>query len=56
MDTIAYKGCKTKIEKGNYESQEEMQIMLDVFYMGGRITQEPYEELSALLVNRHIND
>lgn len=53
MNMITYKGCKLKIEKNMYETQEEMQIMLDVFWMGGRITQEQYEELTALLNNNH---
>lgn len=51
MNTITYKGCKTKIEKKMYETQEEMQTMLDVFYMGNRITQLQYEELTQLLVS-----
>ncbi|MEH7122124.1 hypothetical protein V7127_02645 [Bacillus sp. JJ1773] len=53
MNMITYKGCKMKIEKGMYETQEEMQTMLDVFYMGGRITQTQYEELTAELVVKH---
>ena len=52
MNMITYKGCKMKIEKGMYETQEEMQTMLDVFYMGGRISQEQYQELSALLATQ----
>lgn len=42
-----------KIEKNMYETQEEMQTMLDVFYMGGRITQEQYEELTSTLTTKH---
>lgn len=53
MNIIVYKGCKTKIEKNMYETQEEMQTMLDVFYMGGRITQAQYEELSQQLTAKH---
>jgi len=53
MNMITYKGCKTKIEKNMYETQEEMQTMLDVFYMGSRITQEQYEELTTLLIGKH---
>ena len=53
MNMIAYKGCKTKIEKNMYETQEEMQTMLDVFYMGGRINQEQYQELTQLLNAKH---
>lgn len=54
MNTITYKGCKTKIEKNMYETQEEMQTMLDVFYMGSRITQVQYVELTQLLVAKHV--
>ena len=50
---MTYKGCKNKIEKGMYDSQEEMQTMLDVFYMGKRISQAEYEELAALLISKH---
>lgn len=50
---MTYKLLKNKIEKGMYETQEEVQIMLDVFYMGGRITQNEYEELTALLISKH---
>lgn len=54
MNMIAYKGCKMKIEKGMYDTQEEMQVMLDVFYMGGRISQEQYQELTELLVSKYV--
>lgn len=53
MNMVAYRGCKMKIENHLYETQEEMQTMLDVFFMGGRITQVQYEELSALLTAKH---
>lgn len=32
--------------------QEEMQVMLDVFYAGNRITTEQYQELTALLIQK----
>lgn len=51
---MTYKICKNKIEKGMYETQEAMQIMLDVFYAGERINQVEYEELTALLKSKHI--
>lgn len=35
-----------------YETREEMQTMLDVFYAGNRITTEQYQELSTLLDNK----
>lgn len=54
MNMITYKGCKMKIEKEMYETQEEMQVMLDVFYMGGRISQEQHQELTELLASKHV--
>lgn len=53
MNIITYKACKNRIERGMYETQEEMQIMLDVFWVGGRISQDQYEELTALLESKH---
>ena len=53
MNTITYKLCKNKIEKGMYETKEEMQIMLDVFYAGERINAEQYQELTALLASKN---
>lgn len=50
---MTYKLCKNKIEKNTYATQEEMQTMLDVFYIGERITQAEYEELTTLLKNKH---
>lgn len=50
---MTYKLCKNKIKKNIYNTQEEMQTMLDVFYIGERITQEEYEELTALLKSKH---
>ena len=47
--TLTYRLCKAKIEKGQYESKEQMQEMLDVFYAGERITTNEYQELTALL-------
>lgn len=41
--------CKQKIESGQYENQEKMQEMLDVFYVGERLDTEEYQELTALL-------
>lgn len=50
---MTYKGCKMKIEKNMYSTQEEMQTMLDVFYMGERINQAEYKELTTLLKSKH---
>lgn len=52
MNSITYKLCKNKVVKGMYETREEMQTMLDVFYAGNRITTEQYQELSTLLDNK----
>lgn len=46
---MTYALCKQKIERGQYESQEKMQEMLDVFYAGGRLDTAEYQELTALL-------
>lgn len=51
---MTYKLCKNKIEKNMYNTQEEMQTMLDVFYVGERISQAEYEELTALLKSKHV--
>lgn len=53
MNNITYRLCKNKIEKDMYETQEDMQIMLDVFYAGERITRDQYQELSDLLSSKH---
>lgn len=37
------------IERGRYETKEEMMEKLDIFLMGNRITGEEYQELVALL-------
>ena len=37
------------IERGRYETTEEMMEKLDIFLMGNRITSEEYQELVALL-------
>lgn len=47
--SLTYRLCKSKIEKKQYESFEQMQEMLDVFYAGDRLTTGEYQELSSLL-------
>lgn len=47
--SLTYRLCKAKIEKGQYESKEKMQEMLDVFLIGERIIIKEYQELTALL-------
>lgn len=49
---MTYVLCKQKIERGQYESKEKMQEMLDVFYAGERLTAEEYQELTALLTSK----
>jgi hypothetical protein len=49
---FVYTLCKSKIEKKQYESKEVMQQMLDVFFAGGRLTTEEYQELTALLASQ----
>ena len=44
-----YKLLKSRIEKGKYESVEEMQQMLDDYRYADRITSEQYRELTDLL-------
>lgn len=52
MRTLTYTLCKAKIEKKQYQSAEQMQEMLDVFYAGERITTDEYQELTMLLINQ----
>lgn len=51
---MTFKLCKNRIEKNLYESQEEMQFMLDVFYAGSRINADEYQELTSILEARHV--
>lgn len=46
---MAYRTSKILIERGLYNSKQDMQEKLDVFYVVGRLTQAEYEELTALL-------
>ena len=48
-DMNMYKLLKNRIEKGKYESVEEMQQMLDDYRYADRITSEQYRELTDLL-------
>lgn len=52
--TLTYRLCKAKIEKKQYETFEQMQEMLDVFYAGERITTDEYQELTALLASQNV--
>lgn len=46
---MTYIYCKKVIANGTYGTKEEMQIKLDVFLLNNRITQDQYNELTALL-------
>ncbi len=46
---MTYIFCKKVIQNGTYGSREDMLIKLDVFLLNDRITQEQYNELTALL-------
>lgn len=56
MNTLTYKLCKNKVEKGMYQTQEEMQTMLDIFFAGERVTGAEYQELTELLKARHVEE
>ena len=46
---MTYTACKSMITRKSYTSIEDMQQKLDVFLLNDRITQEQYEELTAML-------
>lgn len=46
---MTYTYCKRVIENKTYSTKEDMQTKLDVFLLNNRITQEQYNELTALL-------
>jgi hypothetical protein len=46
---MTYTYCKRVIENKTYVSKENIQIKLDVFLLNNRITQEQYNELTAML-------
>jgi hypothetical protein len=46
---MTYTYCKKVIENRTYTTKEDMQIKLDVFLLNNRITQEQYNELTAML-------
>lgn len=45
--SIMYKVCKRTITRGNYP--EDMEMRINVFYGGGLISTEEYNELIAAL-------
>ena len=46
---MLYKCLKRMIEKGNYESKEEMLEKVSILYANNQLTQEQYEDLVNLL-------
>lgn len=46
---MTYTYCKKVIENKTYGTVEDMQLKLDVFLLNNRITQENYNELTAML-------
>ena len=46
--SIMFKVCKRTIERGNYP--EDMEMRINVFYGGGLISTEEYDELMGMLV------
>lgn len=46
---MTYKLCLKVINKGTYETKEEMKEKLDVFWLNDRITKDEYNELLKLL-------
>lgn len=45
---MTYRVAKMVIQNGNYE-YEDMMKKLDIFLLGGRITQDQYTELVGLM-------
>lgn len=48
---MLYKLLKKMITNHNYNTAEEMQRKLDVFYATNRLTEEQYTELTELLAS-----
>ena len=46
---MLYNLLKKRITNKTYTSIEDMQVMLDLYFFGNRITAEQYEELVNLL-------
>lgn len=47
-----YTLCKSMVDRRTYESKEDMQFKLDVFFANNRINQSEYEELTNLLATQ----
>ena len=46
---MLYKCLKRRIEKGNYESKEQLAEQISLIYANEQLTDEQYSELMALL-------
>ncbi len=46
---MLFKVLKRAIERGNYDTKEEMAEKLSVLYTADQLTKEEYEELMSLL-------
>ena len=46
---MLYNLLKKRIVNKTYTDKEEMQVMLDLYFFGNRITAEQYEDLTDLL-------
>ena len=46
---MLYKCLKRMIEKGNYESKEEMLEKVSILYANNQLTKEQYEDLVNIL-------
>lgn len=47
MGSLLYRVCKRTIQRGNYPA--DMATRIDVFYAGGKISTQEYEELIGLI-------
>ena len=46
---MLFKCLKRRIEKGNYESKEQIAEQISLIYANEQITNEQYQELMAML-------
>ena len=46
---MLYKCLKRRIEKGNYESKEQLAEQISLIYANEQLTDEQYEELMNML-------
>ena len=46
---MLFKCLKRRIEKGNYESKEQIAEQISLIYANGQLTDEQYTELMSML-------